>query len=96
MDKKTILSVGRSLAAIAAAGFSWWKTKQVEEEIFLRTKIVVIDVQGEMKQRLDAGKDRSEAAIELQQAGERLVAAGYLVVDRGYVYAYDPALQVSP
>ena len=96
MEKKTILSVGLSLVAIAAAGFSWWKTKQVEEEIFLRTKIVVIDFQGEMFKAISEGRNSDQAADDLADTGKRLVDAGYLVLDKRSVYAYDPALQVSP
>lgn len=96
MDKKTLISVVISLLAIAAAGYSAWRTAQLEDEVLLRSKIVVIDFQGEMLKAISAGGDSDAKAAELAAAGERLVAAGYVVLDKRAVYAYDPAIEVKP
>lgn len=91
-----IAAVVAALASLATAGWTWVKLQALEDEIAMRPRVAVINFHGELLKRIQAGEDRDAAAQELVEAGERLVEAGYLVLDEKSIYAYDDAIKVSP
>lgn len=60
-------------------------------ELAERPRIAVMDIQGAVQASLRAGstdKDLNAAVARVQDAARRLRAAGYVVLDTSYVYAF--------
>lgn len=94
--KLTIGAVGAAVLAAGAAGYALWQNARLEEELMLRPKVVVMDVSGELLAKIEAGENADEAAADLNEVGQRLVDAGYVVLEKRYVFAYDKAIEVTP
>lgn len=76
---------------VAAAALRLAGVSALGEEIAERPRIAVMDIQGAVQAGLHAGSSDAElkaSVARVQDAARRLRAAGYVVLDTSYVYAF--------
>lgn len=93
---KTIIHWAITIVALALAGFSSYRANALKAEIAARPKVAVMNWHEIFMAQAKDGASHDDAARKTNEIAERLVAAGYVVVEEKSVTAYDPAIKVVP